>query len=493
MGSVQSGISPVGISGFSRRGLVRATAAFAAVAAMPRSLRAAAEAISPVMLKLSTYMSEAGSRPLPDQIVQETKYHILDTLAAMVSGSELPPGRQALRFARAYSGEAKATVVASDILAGPIEAAMVNGALAQSDETDDNYSAGGAHPGCAVVPAALSLGETFGIDGMRFLRAVTLGYDVGMRAMKTVLAGTVLRDTHNVVGTFGASAAAACVVNLDSRQMRWLLDYAAQQAGAGFGAWQRDTDHMEKAFVFGSMGARNGVTAALLIQSGWTGVSDVFSGSENFFQSYAPQSDPAGLIDQLGERYEVTQTIIKKWSSGGPIQSPLDALVNLRRQHPFEADQVKKIVVRLSTSAAPKVDNSQSPDLCLQYLFAVMLLDQTVSFRAAHDKARMQDPAVLRQRAKVQVIAEEELERLLPKRVAVVEVTLADGTQLSERNDTVRGTPEDPMSKDEIVAKARDLITPVLGTQTCTQLIEKVFGIEQMKDIRELRPLLQRA
>jgi 2-methylcitrate dehydratase PrpD len=97
---------------------------------------------------------------------------------------------------------------------------------------------------------------------------VTLGYDVGMRAMKTVLAGTVLRDTHNVVGTFGASAAAGCAVNLNSQQMRWLLDYAAQQAGAGFGAWQRDTEHMEKAFVFGSMGARIGVTAALLIQSG---------------------------------------------------------------------------------------------------------------------------------------------------------------------------------------------------------------------------------
>jgi 2-methylcitrate dehydratase PrpD len=493
MGSVQQGVSPVGRSeSFSRRGFVRAAVAVAAAAATPRPVWAAAEDISPVMAKLSTYMSEAGSRVLPDQIVEETKYHVLDTLAAMVSGSELPPGRQALRFARAYSGERIATVVASDILAGPIEAAMANGALAQSDETDDNYSAGGAHPGCAVVPAALALGETFGIDGMRFLRAVTLGYDVGMRAMKTVLAGTVLRDTHNVVGTFGASAAAGCAVNLSSQQMRWLLDYAAQQAGAGFGAWQRDTEHMEKAFVFGSMGARNGVTAALLIQSGWTGVSDVFSGHENFFQSYAPQSEPAGLIDQLGERYEVTQTIIKKWTTGGPIQSPLDALVNLRKQHPFEADQVRQIVVRLSTSAAPKVDNSQSPDLCLQYLFGVMLLDKTVSFRAAHDKARMQDPAILRERAKVQVIAQEDLERMLPKRVAVVEITLADGTHLSERNDTVRGTPEDPMSKDEIVAKARDLMAPVLGNETCTQLIEKVFGLEQMKDVRGLRPLLQR-
>jgi 2-methylcitrate dehydratase PrpD len=494
IGRDQHAASPAGKSRgtLTRRSLMWGGAGIAAATTFPRAARPASEEVSPVMAKLSTYMSEAGGRALPDQVVQETKYHVLDTLAAMVSGSELPPGRQALKFARAYGGERIATIVASDMLGGPIEAAIVNGALAQSDETDDNYSAGGAHPGCAVIPAALAVGETFGIDGLRFLRAVTLGYDVGMRAMKTVLGGTVLRDTHNVVGTFGASAAAGCVANLNAEQMRWLLDYASQQAGAGFGAWQRDTEHTEKAFVFGSMGARNGVTAALLIQSGWTGVSDVFFGHENFFQSYAPQSKPEGLIDQLGERYEVTQTIIKKWSTGGPIQSPLDALVNLRKQHPFEADQVKEVVVRLSTSAAPKVDNSQSPDLCLQYLVAVMLLDKTASFGAAHDKARMEDSSILRERAKVRLIADEELERLLPKRVAVIEVTLFDGTHLSEKNDTVRGTPENPMTEGEIVAKARDLIAPVLGADTCTKLIDQIFALEGMKDIRELRHLLQR-
>jgi 2-methylcitrate dehydratase PrpD len=321
---------------------------------------------------------------------------------------------------------------------------------------------------------------------------VTLGYDVGMRAMKTVLAATVLQDTHNVVGTFGAAAAAGCAAGLTAEQMRWLLDYAAEQAGAGFAVWQRDTAHMEKAFVFGGMGARNGVTAALLMQSVYTGVTDVFSGRDNFFAAYEAKADPAGLVDGLGERYEVADTIIKKWSTGGPVQSPLDALVDLRRRHPFDAGQVKQIVVRLSTSAAPKVDNSQSPDLCLQYLVAAMLLDGTLTFRAAHDTARMQAPDVLRLRDKVQVVADDELERLLPKRVAVVEVTLNDGTQLNERNDTVRGTPENPMSRDEAVAKARDLIDPVLGAETGAKLVDKVYALEQVKDVRELRPLLQR-
>ena len=475
-----------------RRGLLKCTAGFIAANALPERLPAdVPDGVSPVMADLSAYMSDARNRALPAMVVEAAKHHILDTIAAMVSGSELPPGRAAMRFASSLGGEKISTVVASQILCGPIEAAMVNAELAHSDETDDDYAGGGAHPGCSIVPAALALGEQFGTSGTHFLRAVTLGYDIGMRSMET-LGTEAVKDTHNLVGTFGSCAAAGSVVELDAQQMRWLLDYAAQQAGAGIGSWRRDTEHIEKGFVFGGMGARNGVTTALLVHSGWTGVNDVLSGQENFIQSYAPKADPASLTKDLGKRYEITLTTIKKWTTGGPIQSPLDAIENLRKKHPFEANQVGKVVVRAATSAAFTVNIRDMPGICLQHLVAVMLLDKTVSFRAAHDKARMQDPAVLRERAKVELVPDEELEKLIPKRVAVVEVTLSDGTKLTERVEAVRGTPENPMSRDEVIAKARDLMAPVLGATGCDKLIERMLGIETVTDVRELRPLLQK-
>jgi 2-methylcitrate dehydratase PrpD len=243
--------------------------------------------------------------------------------------------------------------------------------------------------------------------------------------------------------------------------------------------------------LFGAMGARNGVNAALVVHSGWTGVNDVLSGPNNFVESYNPKADPAGMIEQLGERYGVVQTTIKKWTTGGPIQAPLDALENLRKRQPFQADQVKQVVVRAATSAAYTVNNRDMPDICLQHLVAIMLIDKTVSFRAAHDKARMEDPAVLRERAKVQLVPDEELEKLIPVRVAIVEVTLTDGTRFTERVEHVRGTPENPMTRDEVVAKARELMSPVLGAATCSKLIERVLALDTVKDIRELRPLLQ--
>jgi len=123
----------------------------------------------------------------------------------------------------------------------------------------------------------------------------------------------------------------------------------------------------------------------------------------------------------------------------------------------------------------------------------VMLVDKTVSFKSAHDNARMQDPAVLRQRAKVQLVHDEELERLMPRREAVVDVTLVDGTHFSERVGNVRGTAENPMTREDVIAKARDLMTPVLGAATCQKLVDRVFTIESVKNVLELRPLLQRS
>ena len=481
------------LPGLTRRNWLQQAAWISAAAALPQIAFAAAEdaspAVSPVMEKLSAYMAEARNRALPENVARETAHHILDTIAAMVSGSELLPGRMAIDFARSYGGEKTATVVASKILCGPIEAALANGQLAHSDETDDDFTTGGAHPGCAVVPAALATGEQFGISGTHFVRAVALGYDVAMRAMKTV--GPGMKETHPLVGTMGATAAAGCAASLSAQQMRWLFDYAAQQAGAGIGSWRRDTEHIEKAFVFGGMGARNGVNSALVVHSGWTGANDVLSGSNNFVESYNPKADPAGMIDQLGELYGVVQTTIKKWTTGGPIQAPLDALENIRKRQPFEADQVKQVVVRAATSAAYTVNNRDMPDICLQHLVAVMLVDKTVSFKAAHDKARMQDPVVLRERAKVQLVPDAELEKLIPVRVAIVEVTLNDGKVLSERVEHVRGTPENPMNREEVVAKARELMTPVLGAATCSTLIERILGLDGVKDVRDLRPLLQ--
>ena len=478
-----------------RRALGITATTAAGFALSPARIFAQVSSPGPQMSALSAYMSAAGTRPLPAEAAEHAKHHLLDTLASMISGSALLPGQAAQRYIRTHGGRGAATIAGTLLTAAPADAALANGVMAHADETDDSHNTSRSHPGCAVVPAALAVGEELGIDGTRLLRAVTLGYDIGTRVVMAMGGAAFSYEsslaTHSIAGTFCAAAAAACAAGLDGRQMRWVLDYTAQQS-SGIVAWRRDTDHIEKAFVFGGMPARNGVTAALVVRTGWNGVDDIFSGSDNFFLAYAPKAQPERLVEKLGERYEIVQTDIKKWTVGSPIQGPLDAVEAIRSKRPFEADQVHRVTVRLAPSVAAVVDNRDIPDICLQHIVAVMLLDKTVSFDAAHDKSRMQERAALRQRAKVNLVRDEELAKLLPVRVAIVEIDLTDGTRLSERVEAVRGTPRNPMARAEVIDKARDLITPILARETSERLIETVFAIEKVADIRKLRPLLQR-
>ncbi len=442
---------------------------------------------------LADFMADAGTRKLPDAVIEKTKHAILDTLAAIISGSELPPGRFAIQFARGYKGEKVSTVIASNVLCGPIEAALANGMLGHADETDDTHPFSQSHPGCSVVPAALALGEQFGIDGNRFLRAVALGYDIGPRVTITLGRSPYMaethRSTHSISGTFGSAAAAGCAAGLSAKQMRWLLSYTAQQT-SGLASWQRDTDHIEKAFDFGGMPARNGVTSALLVQAGGTGVDDVFGGADNFFQAFLPKNDAGMVVEKLGERYEITRTSFKKWTVGAPIQAVLDALEIMLKRNRMAPDDIKQVLVRVATNEAAIVNNREIPDICLQHLAAVMVVDGTVTFKSAHDTARMKDPAVMRQRAKVQLIPDEELEKRMPQRQAIVEVVLNNGMRFSERVEAVRGTMENPMTREEVVAKAQDLIAPVFGAAKTTKLVDTLLRLESVKTVLDLRPLL---
>ena len=491
-----------------RRHLLQAATAATSLSLVSSRLCAQGAGLSPEMKTLSEYMAAAAARALPAEAAEHAKHHLIDTLAAIISGAELPPGAAAKRYIQAqranHAGTGTgtstngggATVAATSLTATPADAALANGVMGHADETDDSHNASRSHPGCSVIPAALAIGEEFGINGAHFLRAVTLGYDVGTRVVMAMggadYSYTSSHATHSISGTFCATAAAASAAGLDARQMRWALDYAAQQA-SGIVAWRRDTDHIEKAFVFGGMPARNGVTAALLVRAGWNGIDDIFTGADNFFQAYAPQAQRARLIDKLGERFEIVQTDIKKWTVGSPIQGPLDGVEAIRNKRPFDADQVRRVTVRVAPSVAAVVDNREMPDINLQHMVAVMLQDKTASFHAAHDKPRMQDAATLRERAKVQLVRDEELAKLLPVRITIVEIELTDGSILTERISAVRGTPRNPMSRAEVIGKARDLIAPVLGRDSAARLIETVYAIETVQDVRALRPLLRRA
>jgi len=451
------------------------------------------EQISPVMRELSVYIASALRRPLPVAVVEKSKHHILDTIAAMMSGSRLAPGRNAIAYVKTLGGVREACVVGSSIITTAVNAALANGMLAHADETDDSHAPSLTHPGCGIVPAALAMAERERRNGAALIRAVTLGYDIGCRLTQSLDAYEFRNDghsTHSFGPLFGAAAAAGALAGLRELQVRHLLSFAAQQA-SGISCWMRDRKHVEKAFDFGGMPARNGVTAATMVAHGFTGVDDVFAGERNFFVAYGRKPDPNVLVRGLGATYEIMNTNIKRWSVGSPIQAPLDSLLDLIREHQIKAEDVERLVVRVAHQGANTVDNRAMPDICIQHMCAIMLIDGKVTFASSHDEKRMSDRQVLGLRERIELRGDDALSAAMPSRQGIVEISLRNGRQLRQHTRAVRGTAENPMTRAEVDEKSYDLMAPVIGKSRARKLCDAVWKLEKMRDVCSLRSLLR--
>jgi 2-methylcitrate dehydratase PrpD len=449
-------------------------------------------AISPVMQKVSAYIAAAPRKALPKAVLEKTKHHVLDTLAAMISGSRLLPGRKAISYAKTLGGNKEAVIAGSRIVTTAATAALANGMLGHADETDDSHAPSLCHPGCAIVPAALAMGERERAGGGALLRAVALGYDIGTRINMSLNAYEFREDghsTHSFGPMFGAAAAAAALCRFDQRQARHLLSYTSQQA-SGVSCWMRDAEHIEKSFDFGGMPARNGVTSASMVAHGFTGVDDIFAGERNFFVAYGRKPDLSELVRGLGSTFEIMNTNIKRWSVGSPIQAPLDSLLDLIETHGIKAADVEKLVVRVAHQGANTVDNRHMPDICMQHMCAVMLLDSTVTFKSSHDEKRMRDPKVLALRKRIQLFGDDALSKVMPSRQGIVELTLKDGRTLRHHTKAVRGTSDNPMPRKEVDTKSYDLLAPILGKTRARKLCDAIWSLDKLNDVRKLRALL---
>jgi 2-methylcitrate dehydratase PrpD len=442
--------------------------------------------------QLARYMAEARGRSLPPAVAQAGKHRILDALGAVVSGSRLKAGELAILYARQQGGVPEASVLATDVKTSAVNAALANGMFGHADETDDFEPLTKAHPGCSVVPAALAMAEREGSSGEELLRAVVLGYDVCCRflmALGPELVRGGHRSAEGTSSTMGCTAAAASIAKLDETGMRYALSYGAQQV-SGIWSWVRDSEHVEKAFDFAGMGARNGVTAAIMVQTGFSGVWDVLEGEHNVLEALSPSPTPAEMVKHLGSHFFVTETAIKPYPVGYPIQSALDAFFALYRRHGLTVENVERITVRLPEDGARIVNNRSMPDVNCQHMIAMALVDGNVTFASTRSYERMSDPAVRAVKERVNLVADPALMNPEAPRSAKLEVVLTDGRTLNHFTPHAYGTKQNPMESEGVNAKARDLLEPVLGRAQSEAVIERVNDLEGVANVRELLPFL---
>jgi 2-methylcitrate dehydratase PrpD len=447
--------------------------------------------VSPLMFEFARYIAGALKRKLPPEVSARARIHLVDTVAAIVSGTRLLPGKRAMAYVESLRAPREAGIPGTRIMTSAIYAALANGMCAHADETDDTHPPTRAHPGASIVPAALAIAERQGLSGELLLRAMVLGYDVCGRLLLALDNIHLLKTGHHAGakgGLFGSAAATAALLELDAAQVRYVLAYCSQQASGSY-VMHRDSEHIEKAYVVGGMPAHNGVAATLMVNHGFTAADDEFSGQPNFLSIYAPDADREALTRGLGRDYEIMRGGIKYWPVGGPIQAPLHVLRDLMREHRFAAKDVVKLVVRMPDKELGIVNNRDMPDISVQHLLAVMLLDGNVTFASAHDYGRLLDPRVVKVRRRIDAVGDPGLTDPLRRWRCTMEVTLKDGRALAHGTMAAKGGVDHPLPREDAEEKALDLMGPKLGARRSRALICALLDIQKVGNVRELRPL----
>jgi len=430
---------------------------------------------------------QAGRLPAP--VIDRAKIHILDTLGAMISGSQLKPGRVAIEFVRGQGAPKETVVVATDLRTGPIWAALANAMTAHADETDDAHFPTVTHPGSVILPAALAIAETRHRSGRELIDAVVLGYDVMCRINKAFDRHWMgKRGLHagSLCAVFGAAAAASRLLHAGREQVRHALALAGTQA-SGVNTWRQDPEHIDKALCFSGAPARNGVSAALMAAAGFTGTATVFEGEENFFKAITDNANSEETVKELGERYELLDTSIKKYPAGQPIQATLEGYFRLVKEHRIDARQIEKIVVRLPDTQARTINDRHMPDVNCQYMLAVAMLDGKIDFQNSHDFERMRDPKVLEYKKRVEIVADAELTKAFPKvRSAIVEIATQGGGRFEILLDRMPGAPYNPLTRAEVEEKFNLLSVPVLGERRSRMIVDAAQDLENSSDVAGL-------
>ncbi|MBL4793046.1 MmgE/PrpD family protein [Citromicrobium bathyomarinum] len=471
-----------------RRGLIKAGSVASALAVTAPALAARQASQGPgaaadgagwreITPALTGYIAGACEHRIPARIRERARLHILDTLASIVACHSLEASQLGRRYAQAMSPQGTSPILGSRQTASPVDAVFASGMTAHAAEINDFIPSAYVQPGPAIVPTAIETARLNRRSGADLVGAVVAGYEIAGRLPKAIgtrnlyLAGLA---NHGIAPTFGAAAAAAPLMGLSTDQVDHMLAYCAQQA-SGSWQWLLDVRHVEKAFVFGGMGARNGMQAARMAKIGFTGVPASFDNENGWFRWRAFQGEGANhasLVEGLNEEYELSLAAMKRYPVGGPTQPAVRALLDLRKT--VTPEEVAKIVVAMPGEAAT-FERANMPALNIPYLAAIIMLDGRLDFVDAQSLDRQENDAAAREFARKVTVVRDEAQEMGEgedrTESARVTLTRKDGTQEERYVPYVPGYPTHPLAKAEVQEKAHELIEPVLGVAAANRLI----------------------
>jgi aconitate decarboxylase len=454
---------------------------------------------NPYTRGIAEFVSALTYEAIPQEVRQRVKLLILDALGCGLYGADLEWSRILQnRLSELDSTPACVVWGTPQKLSAP-HAALVNGSQVQGFELDDMHRYGVLHTGCLVLPPLISVAEgKRPLSGEEFLAAAVAGYEIGPRVGICMGAEHIAQGWHAgaTVGVFASAAAAARGLKLDAGKTVHALGIAGTQAS---GLMAAQFGSMVKRMHAGRA-AQSGLYGAQFADAGFTGIVNVFESKYGGFCTTFSRSNDLfhmeELTKDLGSVWQTMGVRLKFYSCVGSNHSTLDAISELREQHPFAAAEVEKIVVHASQVTVDHVGWKYVPQgftaaqLNMPYCIATLLLDGEV-FVDQFTEDKLTDPARMALAEKVSVVHDPAITARGSKfrQMVRVEIHLKNGSRL-ERMLEVSRRKDTFASENEVVKKFENLAGHVLPPAQVRELRDRVLGLEKIENCAELARLL---
>ena len=420
---------------------------------------------------------------LSANVVARAKVAIRDHLGVLLAAHDDKAVAAVRKVAQAMGGREESTLIGIGVKVPCNIASLVNAVMTRTLDMDDGaYRSTGhlTHAGGVVIPSSLAVAERQNATGKQLIEAVVVGYEVALRAGWIISLWGMFAPA-GMAGTYGAAAAAAKLLGLSTEETADTLGVAEAHC-----LYPSRAKHFERTAMTkeaAGWGAMTGVTAALLAQAG-------FNGPETLFNLTEYNQEP---LETLGKQWEIMGLYFKPYSSCRATHAPLDGVFELTKQHNLTADNIKTVTVGVSTAFATMFANYRPLNIwqaqfSIPFVIGAALTDGEVGPVQIAEN-RLVDDVLLSHADKVKLVGDTEVDALASSegmRSCRVKIEAKDGREFETFVGYPRGSPQNPLSEEELVGKFRKLATRAVGTERTEGLIKCLNELENLGNINKL-------
>jgi 2-methylcitrate dehydratase PrpD len=449
-----------------------------------------------VTSQLAEYVVGHSFSDIPEEVRALAINTIVDTIGCCIGG--YAEAREECEWIVDVVGEMGGTPESSVFLGGfktsaPL-AALANGAMIHSVDFDDTHMGSISHFSASLVPTVFALAEKLQLNGPRLLEGFVVGFEVGARVGRRMMPSHY-RYWHPTAtfGSLACAAAAAKLLDLDARQTEYAVGLAADMAGGL--RYCIDKGDFSKNLHPG-FAAMRGVMFALLVKKGANGPRGLLEYPTGFCRAMSEDPKIEEIVQDLGGSYELTSNSLKAYPTILISHSSIEAVLALLRENPIEPHEIKKIVLRISRTAKGQGQNYH-PDtplaarLSIPFCVAMAALDREVSL-TRFTRARLDDPGIKKMMARIEILEDASFNEKYPETLAsLVKIETEGGARLEKEVIYPKGNIRNPMTRDDVAGKFRELCALSLDKPRCEEILQETFNLERAASVRNLADLLR--